>query len=113
MEAKLFQVSVIDRGVIIPALMHWIQSEIRSELCFGESSTRISDLGSPHVTLPFMVVSSSHDTIKKMSYLDHSSLPLNGLNRASCCPVILLRIFYLLAVKKLSAPVGICFRSFL
>ena len=37
-------------GAIIPALMHRIPSELRSEMCLGESSTRMGDLmGSPRV----------------------------------------------------------------
>ena len=37
-------------GAIIPALMHRIPSELRSQACLGESSTRMSDLlGSPRV----------------------------------------------------------------
>ncbi|MED6202817.1 hypothetical protein PIB30_109382 [Stylosanthes scabra] len=37
-------------GAIIPALMHRIPSELRSEACLGESSTRMGDLlGSPGV----------------------------------------------------------------
>ena len=37
-------------GLIIPALMHRIPSELRSEACLGESSTRMGDLlGSPRV----------------------------------------------------------------
>src|SRR5690606_23975315 len=31
-------------GAIIPALMHRIPSELRSEACLGESSTRMGDL---------------------------------------------------------------------
>ena len=43
-------------GAIIPALMHRIPLELRSEACLGESSTRKGDLlGSPRVAplLPF------------------------------------------------------------
>ena len=37
-------------GPIIPALMHRIPSELRSQACLGESSTRMGDLlGSPRV----------------------------------------------------------------
>ncbi|KAI3681361.1 hypothetical protein L6452_36155 [Arctium lappa] len=37
-------------GAIIPALMHRIPSELRSQACLGESSTRMGDpLGSPRV----------------------------------------------------------------
>ena len=37
-------------GAIIPALMHRIPSELRSETCLGESSTRMGNLlGSPRV----------------------------------------------------------------
>ncbi|KAK8705011.1 hypothetical protein V6N13_048622 [Hibiscus sabdariffa] len=37
-------------GVIILALMHWIPSELRSQACLGESSTRMGDLlGNPRV----------------------------------------------------------------
>ena len=44
-------------GPIIPALMHRIPSELRSQACLGESSTRMGDLlGSPRVAplLPFL-----------------------------------------------------------
>ena len=41
---------VIKMGVIIPALMHWIPSELRSQACLDESSTRMGDLlGNPRV----------------------------------------------------------------
>src|SRR3954469_16991132 len=37
-------------GAIIPALKHRIPSELRSQACLGESSTRMGDLlGSPRV----------------------------------------------------------------
>ncbi|KAK8540313.1 hypothetical protein V6N12_046600 [Hibiscus sabdariffa] len=43
-------------GAIIPALMHRIPSELRSEACLGESSTRMGDLmGSPRVAPLFLV----------------------------------------------------------
>ncbi|KAK8540324.1 hypothetical protein V6N12_046611 [Hibiscus sabdariffa] len=43
-------------GAIIPALMHQIPSELRSEACLGESSTRMGDLlGSPRVATLFLV----------------------------------------------------------
>src|SRR5688572_17621848 len=39
--------------------MHWIPSELRSETCLGESSTRMGDLlGSPRVAPLFCVYSS-------------------------------------------------------
>src|ERR1044072_4167262 len=42
-------------GTIIPALMHRIPSELRSEVCLGESSTRMGDLlGSPRVAPLFL-----------------------------------------------------------
>src|SRR3954466_8537295 len=42
-------------GAIIPALMHRIPSELRSEACLGESSTRMGDLlGSPRVASPIL-----------------------------------------------------------
>ena len=42
-------------GAIITALMHRIPSELRSEACLGESSTRMGDLpGSPRVA-PFFL----------------------------------------------------------
>ncbi|KAK8705004.1 hypothetical protein V6N13_048615 [Hibiscus sabdariffa] len=42
-------------GAIIPALMHRIPSELRSEACLGESSTRMGDLlGSPRVAPLFL-----------------------------------------------------------
>ncbi|KAK8705010.1 hypothetical protein V6N13_048621 [Hibiscus sabdariffa] len=41
---------------IIPAQMHRIPSELRSEACLGESSTRMGDLlGSPRVATLFLV----------------------------------------------------------
>ncbi|MED6117599.1 hypothetical protein PIB30_111448, partial [Stylosanthes scabra] len=41
-------------GAIIPALMHRIPSELRSEACLGESSTWMGDLlGSPRVAPHF------------------------------------------------------------
>ena len=44
-------------GAIIPALMHRIPSELRSQACLGESSTRTGDLlGSPRVALLFCVL---------------------------------------------------------
>ncbi|KAK8540320.1 hypothetical protein V6N12_046607 [Hibiscus sabdariffa] len=43
-------------GAIIPALIHRIQSELRSQACLGESSTRMGDLvGSPRVEPLFLV----------------------------------------------------------
>ncbi|KAK8540322.1 hypothetical protein V6N12_046609 [Hibiscus sabdariffa] len=42
-------------GAIIPALMHRIPSELRSQACLGESSTRMGDLlGSPRVAPLFL-----------------------------------------------------------
>ena len=42
---------------IIPTLMHRIPSELRSEACLGESSTRMGDrLGSPRVAPLFLVL---------------------------------------------------------
>ena len=44
-------------GAIIPALMHRIPSELRRQVCLGESSTRIGDLlGSPRVALLFVFI---------------------------------------------------------
>ncbi|KAL0283475.1 UNVERIFIED_CONTAM: hypothetical protein Sradi_7227100 [Sesamum radiatum] len=46
-------------GAIIPALMHRIPSELRSQACLGESSTRMGDpLGSPRVAPLFANLSS-------------------------------------------------------
>ncbi|KAL0745247.1 hypothetical protein Bca101_102264 [Brassica carinata] len=43
-------------GAIIQALMHRIPSELCSEACLGESSTRMGDLpGSPRVA-PFFII---------------------------------------------------------
>ena len=43
-------------GAIIPALMHRIPSELRSEACLGESSTRMGDLlGSPRIAPLFAI----------------------------------------------------------
>ena len=37
-------------GATIPALLHRIPSELRSEACLGENSTEMGDLlGSPHL----------------------------------------------------------------
>ena len=42
-------------GAIIPALMHRIPSELRSQACLGESSTKMGDLlGSPRVAPLFL-----------------------------------------------------------
>ena len=44
-------------GAIIPALMHRIPSELRSQACLGESSTRMGDLlGSSRVHPSFWVL---------------------------------------------------------
>ncbi|KAK8540316.1 hypothetical protein V6N12_046603 [Hibiscus sabdariffa] len=48
-------------GAIIPALMHRIPSELRSQACLGESSTRIGDLlGSPRVAPLFSLVGAAY-----------------------------------------------------
>ena len=53
-------------GAIIPALMHRIPSELRSEACLGESSTTMGDLlRSPRVATPVLG-----------SYGYHSGFPL-------------------------------------
>ena len=48
-------------GAIIPALMHRIPSELRSEACLAESGTRMGDLlGSPRVAPLFLGLAVYH-----------------------------------------------------
>ena len=57
-------------GAIIPGLMHRIPSELRSELCLGENSTKIGDLlGSPRVATPLFAIFSPATLLTRLPKL--------------------------------------------
>lgn len=90
----------------MPALMHWIPSELCSELCFGKSSTGTGDLGSPRVALLLSRLGVRVMLpLKKSSVIDHSLL-WNGLDHSSCFSVILLEVFLLVRCQKAFCSCG-------
>ena len=55
-------------GSIVPALMHRIPLEFRSEPCLGENSTKMGDLfGSPRVAPPTFAIFSPGDVINTLT----------------------------------------------
>ena len=71
-------------GAIIPALMHRIPSELRSQACSGESSTRMGDLlGSPRVAPLFLGPAGYHSGLPLVVPMG-SALPIAiGAGRSS------------------------------
>ena len=71
-------------GAIIPALMHRIPSELRSQACSGEGSTRMGDLlGSPRVAPLFLGLAGYHSGLPLVVPMG-SALPIAiGAGRSS------------------------------